>query len=600
MGVSRPEEASEQAQGPLGQGTSDMEKSTVAPRSQDVSGYSSDDPSERYQNGVQGVRAITSVWSKYTLWSMFALTYKKICVSLYLISFFDYLQNAIDSSLNPFITSSFGSHGLLNVGSILSTIVGGCAPLALAKIIDIWGRVEGFVGMLTICVIGMIMKATCESVEMYVSAHVLYWTGHIGMAYVIEVMISDMTSLRNRMIIFTLNGTPRIASTFAGPAIADLFLENVNFRWAFGAFAIILVAFSIPAMGLMVYMSRQASKAGLIHKERSGRTWVQSISHYAIELDLFGVILITGALSCLLLPYSLASYAPDYWSTPYIIAMEVLGVVLFPIFYLWEAKFAPVQFLPFKYLKQGTIIGSCLLYGIMFLSTFTWNSYLYSYLQVVHREGVKDASYILNAYSLTASILSPLVAWFISYTGNFKWTAYAGVPIMLLGTALILPLRHPKYDGSVIAGTQVIVGLGSGIFTTCSQIAVMAPVTHQQLAVANALAGLFGGVGAAVGLAIAGGLWNNLLPKELKKRLPEAAKADSRTIFGDIVLQMSFADGSPEREAIVGAYSHVMRYMVITGVCLMPLCLASIFIWKNINIRKLEEEKGKQTKGTVF
>jgi hypothetical protein len=40
--------------------------------------------------------------------------------------------------------------------------------------------------------------------------------------------------------------------------------------------------------------------------------------------------------------------------------------------------------------------------------------------------------------------------------------------------------------------------------------------------------------------------------------------------------------------------------MVITGVCLVPFCIASIYLWKNINVRKLEEEQGKQTKGTVF
>jgi MFS family permease len=454
--------------------------------------------------------------------------------------------------------------------------------------------------MLLVSVVGMIMKATCRNVETYIAAHVLYWTGHIGIMYVMNVMLADMTSLKNRMILFGINGTPRIASTFAGPEIATLFYENLNFRWAFGAFAIIIVGCSIPAMGVMVFMYRKASKQGLIHKQRSDRTLLQSIQHYFVEFDIFGIILIMGALSCLLLPFSLAPYAPKYWSTPYIIAMVVVGVVLFPIFYLWEAKFAPVQFLPFKYLKQGTIIGSCLLYGVMFLSTFCWNAYFGSYLQVVHRQSITNANYILNAYSLTSTVFAPLIGWFISWSGNFKWTAYVGVPIMLLGTALLIPFRNPDTNPGVLAFTQILVGLGAGIFSTCAQLAVMAPVTHQYLAVVNALSGLFGGVGSSIGFAIAGAMWNNILPKELYDRLPEASKDQAMAIFGDIVLQMSFEDGTPERDAIVGAYSHVMRLMVIAGACFMPLCLASIFVWKNINVRKLEEEQGKQTKGTVF
>jgi hypothetical protein len=90
------------------------------------------------------------------------------------------------------------------------------------------------------------------------------------------------------------------------------------------------------------------------------------------------------------------------------------------------------------------------------------------------------------------------------------------------------------------------------------------------------------------------------MPVQLAQRLPEAAKANATIIFGDITIQQSYADGSLEREAIVGAYAHTMRLMAITGVATMPLCVLSIIIWRNINVKKVEEEKGKQTKGMVF
>jgi hypothetical protein len=171
---------------------------------------------------------------------------------------------------------------------------------------------------------------------------------------------------------------------------------------------------------------------------------------------------------------------------------------------------------------------------------------------------------------------------------------------MLLGTGLLIPFRAPSTSAGVLALTQVLVGLGTGIFSTCGQIAVMSPVSHQEIAVVNAIWGLFGGIGAAIGMAIAGALWNNIAPTMLHGLLPESSKANSRQIFGDIELQMSFADGSPERDAVVATYFHVQRYMVISGACFVPLCLVCIFVWKNINVKKLEEEQGKQTKGLVF
>ena len=204
---------------------------------------------------------------------------------MYLVSFVDAVLVSVQSSLSPYVTSAFQSHGLLTSVSIVSTILSGCTRLTLAKIIDIWGRVMGFVFMLLIVVIGMIMKATCQNIETYFGAHTLYWTGHIGMMYVVDVMLSDMTTLKNRMIMFGINGTPTIASTFAGPKIANLFYDNLNFRWAFGSFAIIIAGVSLPVALNMMIMERKAAKIGVLQKEKSGRTWYQSILHYTIELD---------------------------------------------------------------------------------------------------------------------------------------------------------------------------------------------------------------------------------------------------------------------------------------------------------------------------
>ncbi|KAH7093400.1 major facilitator superfamily domain-containing protein [Paraphoma chrysanthemicola] len=554
--------------------------------------FKPDTDSEKFQDGVQRVRAITDIWSKQTLILMF--------IFLYLIEFVAFLQNAIDAALNPFITSSFSRHGLLNVGNVMSTALAGCIPLATSKFIDVFGRVEGFFLMLIIVLVGMAIKAACTNVQSYVAGHVLYWGGHIGVLYVTDIMAADITTLKNRMLIFTLNGTPRIASTFAGPAIGEIFVTKGNWRWAFGAFIFVFIGASLPAMAIMMFMYRKAKQAGVIQKEKSGRTVFQSIAFHFVQFDIVGIILIMAAFCLFLLPFSLVQYAPKSWETPYIIAMIVVGLLLFPAFYYWEAKLAPVQFLPWKFLKDRTIVGSCLLYGVMFLSIFCWNGYFYSYLLVVHRQSVTHAGYILNSFSLASSIFSPFVAWWISYSGNFKWTAYTGAPIVLLGTALLIPFRAPSTAPGVLAITQVLVGLGTGIFATCAQLAVMVPVTHQEIAAVLALWGLFGSFGSSIGIAIAGALWNNILPKQIYNRLPEASKENATLIFGDIAVQMSFLDGTPEREAVVGAYADVQRKMVITGACFVPLCFASIWIWRNTNIKKLEEEKGKQTKGTVF
>ncbi|KAG5300470.1 siderochrome-iron transporter MirB [Histoplasma ohiense] len=569
----------------------DVEKNIV-PEVNDASKRDSDNASADFQPGVKRVRAVASVWSKKTLWLTFAL--------LYLVAFVDMLLVSVQSTLNPFITSSFEKHGLLASVSIVATILSGCSTLTLAKIVDVWGRIEGFLFMLLVVVVALIMKATCKNMEAYVAAHTLYWTGHIGMIYCVDVMLADMTTLRNRMIMFSINNTPTIASTFAGPKIADLFFSNLNFRWAFGAFAIMLVGVSLPVIVIMLFMERKSVKAGFLVKEKSGRSAWESIKYHLIEFDVVGIVLITASFALILLPFSIVVYAPKGWATGYIIAMEVVGVVCGAIFLAWERFLAPVQFLPFKYLKNPTIIGSCLLYGVMFASAFCWNAYFYSYLIVVYRLTITTAGYVLNSFSLSSAILAPGIGFLIRYTGNFKWAAYAGIPFMLLGTALLIPFRQPNTSIGAVTITQVLVGIGTSFFSVCGQLAVMSVVSHQEVAVVLAIWGMFGSIGASVGLAVAGAMWNNILPSQLYRRLPEESKAMAAQIFGDMQLQMSYLDGTPERDAIVGAYADVQRKMVIAGVCMMPLVMASIVIWRNVNIKKQEEEEGSQTTGNIF
>lgn len=139
--------------------------------------------------------------------------------------------------------------------------------------------------MILFIVVGMILKALCKNVETYAAGHTFYWVGHIGLSYIVDVIISDMTSLRNRMIMWGLYMSPRLASTFGGPKIAELFYEHSTYRWAFGSFCIILVGFSIPIAFVLIKNERKAKAMGLLKKEKSGRTMQQSTIHYLIEFD---------------------------------------------------------------------------------------------------------------------------------------------------------------------------------------------------------------------------------------------------------------------------------------------------------------------------
>lgn len=189
---------------------------------------------------------------------------------------------------------------------------------------------------------------------------------------------------------------------------------------------------------------------------------------------------------------------------------------------------------------------------------------------------------------------------YIRYFGNLNYPSYAMIPFAILGTSLLVRFRTPDTSVGVLVMCQLFNGFATGVWALTGQLAIMASVDHQHIAVAIALFGLFGSIGQAIGFAIAGGIWTNSMQDKILNYLPDNAKDQAAQIYGSIEVQMSYPRGTPERDAIIHAYSDVQRIMAIAGSCVMAVCILCLFLWRSINVKKLEEEKGKQTKGTVF
>ncbi|CAK7275582.1 hypothetical protein SEPCBS57363_006775 [Sporothrix epigloea] len=574
----------------------DMENTqatTAANHSHDYDGLDEKPANESAfkQEGVQQVEAITQVWSKPTVVLMFVL--------IYLMHFALAFQEVIQGALTPYVTSSFDSHGLLATVGVVSTIVGGVSALTIAKIIDVWGRVEGFCFMMLLLTVGQIMKAVCKNVETYAAAQTIYWVAYTGLGYILTVVVADMTTLKNRLLIFGINTTPTIATVFAGSKIAQLYYDYLNYRWAFGSWAIILIAFSIPILIVFILQARKAKRLG-VFPVRSSRTFWESTQHYVVAFDVVGLLLCTAGFALILLPFSLATSAPNGWKTGYIIAMFIVGGVCFLLFAGWEKYVAPVQFLPWAVLTDRTVLGGSLVYGFMFCSIYCWDTYYGSYLQVVNNQSITTSNYILNGFSLGAAFLSPFIGLLCRYTGNYKYVGAVGLPLMIIATALLIKFRTVGTGVGLLVFGQLLNGFGSGFLSLCSQMAVMAPVSHQQVAVVLAVFRLFGSIGASIGETVAGALWTNELPKALYNELPADSKNLTASIYGSLVVQQSYAVGSPIRMAIDNAYSSVMHKMVIAGAVFMIPCVASLFLWRNINLKKIEEVKGTQGRGNLF
>lgn len=106
-----------------------------------------------------------------------------------------------------------------------------------------------------------------------------------GIDYVFNVFIADTSLMENRLIWFALTGTPYICNTFAGPTLAQTFLNHSTWRWGYGASLLMTLVVSVPFFMILWLMGRKAKKMGIVKCEKSGRTFLQSVQYWLIEFD---------------------------------------------------------------------------------------------------------------------------------------------------------------------------------------------------------------------------------------------------------------------------------------------------------------------------
>ncbi|KAG5972100.1 hypothetical protein E4U55_000907 [Claviceps digitariae] len=572
-------------------GLDDSERTNVrfvTGRRQEEDGWSDEQErllGDNVQEGVQTIEAITSVWTKTAL----IVAY----VMIWLIYFVDSLQQATTGNLTPYVTSAFRRHSLTPTVNIMSNIIGGVFKLTLAKVLDVFGRPQGYLLSIVLTTLGLIMMAACRNVETYAAAQVFYWVGFNGLGYCLSIFVADTSSLQNRGLMFAFTTSPYIITTWISGPLAQGILEGPGFRWGFGIFALVTPCITLPLYVLFMQNYHKAKEQGLIATRKTNLTSWQTLVHYAREFDLVGLVLVSLGLALFLLPFSIYTRQADGWRSPLIISLTVTGPLLLCAFAIWETFHAPVQFLPYALLTDRTVVGACALAAVSFISFYIWNSYFRSFLQVVNGLSVAQASYIGSIYSMGSCFSAIFVGLLIRKTGRYKrLSLYFGVPVIVLGVWSMSSSLRPDTHVGFIVMCQVLIACSGGTLVITQQTAAMAAASHQYLAVVLAVDSLFSAIGAAIGLTVSGTIWQAVFPQKLKEYLPQSALGNFTEIYGQLDVQLSYPIGSPTRAAIQRAYGDGQRAMLVASTAVLLLSFVAVGLWRDVNIKNVKQVRG--------
>ncbi|KAI3323895.1 MFS general substrate transporter [Xylariaceae sp. AK1471] len=537
------------------------------------------------QAGVQNIEAITKVWTTRDLYLAYVL--------IWLIYFVDAIQQGMGTLLTPYVTSAFQQHSLTATTGVAANIIGGVSKLTLAKIVDVWGRPQGYLITMCLMVIGLVLMAACNNVETYAAAQIFYWVGYNGISYATTIFIADTSALKNRGLVLAYTSSPYIATVWITGPLAQSVLNGVGWRWGFGIFAIVTPVVCLPLYFLFSYNQRKAVKLGVLVPQKSGRTVFQSINHYFWEFDIICLVLISGGFTLFLLPFSIYSDQKYGWRDPLTISLIVVGFVLLVAAVVWEKYFSPVKYMPWELLKDRTVLGACILAAVLFVEYYIWTAFFTSFLQVVLRTNLWQTGYISNIYSIGSCFFSIPVGYAIRRSGRFKWIAlYFGVPVTILAIGLLIQFRHPGTALGWIIFVEIIYAFAGGACVICEQVAVMAAAAHQHVAVVLAVEGMFSSVGGGIGGTVAGAIWTGVFPQKLKEYLPAESQDNFTAIYGDINTQLSYPVGSATHEAIVRAYGDALKNMFIAATAITVIGVFGVLMWRDIKLKNFKQVKG--------
>ncbi|KAK3333217.1 siderophore iron transporter mirC [Cercophora scortea] len=532
-----------------------------------------EDEDDEVQDGVRQIEAVSRAWTKAGLLVAY--------MSILLMAFTTSLEGQVTYALAAFAVSSFNNHSLLSTVYVVQNVVNAVIKPPMAKIADVFGRLEAFTISILLCVVGYILMASSQNVETYASAQIFYSAGSTGLQILQQVFIADTSDFLNRALFSSLPDSPFLVTVWIGPAIAAAILANLSWRWGYGMWALILPVAFLPLALSLFLNGQKAKRQGLLTRRKhhtSTSTAATKTGTLFNDLDVVGTFLLSAGLALILIPLTLVSRSRNGWHDIKTLSMITLGILLLILFPIWESnpRLAPHPLLPLSLLRSRTFCAGCALGFVYFMVFYiAVQPYFYSYLLVALNLPVSRAGPITQTFSFASTIAAILASLAIkNYAPRPRPFIVAGATLYILAIALLLHTRTRAASVPSLFAAQTTLGAGAGLMHVAAQLAVQAScgTNHAHVGVATAAFLTIVEVGAAVGAAISGAVWGRLVPAKLLAYLPDSAKADAGKIYASVVVARSYAWGSPEREAIGRAYQETITVLLrIALVLSLPL-----------------------------
>ncbi|KAK3637858.1 hypothetical protein LTR56_013461 [Elasticomyces elasticus] len=475
-----------------------------------------------------------------------------ILLALYLALFIAALDQTIMATSIPTISAQLHSaSGYVWIGSAYLLANAAAGPI-WAKFSDIWGRKPALLGAVALFAGASIMAALSVSMRMLIAARALQGTAGGGLLQLVFITISDLFSMRERVLYLGLTEVLWAIAGGAGPLIGGAFTELVSWRWCFW---INLPICGITFLLLLLFLD--------VHNPRTGFT------EGLAAIDWFGTLSILGVVVMLLLGLDFGGTVFP-WKSPTVISLIVFGAAFIVVFVVSEKKLA--RYPGLYHLKPITLSPSD-----------ASQYYLPLYFQSVKQASPLRSGLLILPITVSEGALGIVSGVVMHQSGKYRELMWAGAALILIGTGLYVSIGLETTIAKLV-GFMLIGGSGAGLLFEAPVIAIQNTVSQADTATATATVGLLRNIFTAVSIVLGGVVIQNSMSSQsdllrvsgLNETLIEAFSGGQAAANVELI---GTIQDQTARNVVKTAFASSLRNMWIMYTCIAAFGLvAAMFI----------------------
>lgn len=358
--------------------------------------------------------------------------------------------------------------------------------LATTVSTPIWGKFSDLFSRkllvqlsLVIFVLGSALAGFSQDTGTLIVFRVLQGLGAGGLTSLVQVILSDIISPRERGRYMGFLGAVMAVGTAGGPLLGGLITDSIGWRWNF----YVAIPFAIAAIILIQ------------------RTLHLPVKRRKVSIDYLGLGLIASGVSLLLIWVTLAGNQFEWGSVTSI--LMILGAVLLLLAAVFVELKVKEPILPIRLFLNRTftlVVVASLSVGVALFGT---SVFLSQYMQLSRGKTPTEAGLLTLPLVIGLLISSTIFGAVISRTGKWKRWMVLGASLLTVGLALMSTISYTTPFGWLFL-FMAIMGLGLGMVMQNLVLVVQNSVDVRQIGAASSSVAFFRSLGGTIGVSVLG------------------------------------------------------------------------------------------------